>query len=105
MRRRNSASSLRRRSSQSDRPETAPEEDRSRGLWRGMSSNGRTRSESRRRFSLGDQFEEIQNLSRKLSDRRRERRTRELRQKISGPRDVRDGVEEMIRSSNQREQD
>lgn len=65
----------------------------------------RLRSESRRRFSLGDQIEEIQNLPRRLSDRRREKRSSELRQKISGPRDVRDGVEEMLRSGGQRYDD
>lgn len=103
MRRRNSASSLRRRFSQSDRPYTAPDEEPHRSFWRG-SSVKRVRSQSRRRFSLDDQLDEIRGLSRKLSERRREKRTQELRQKISGPRDVRDGVEEMLRSGNHRDQ-
>ena len=105
MRRRNSASSLRRRFSQSDRPYTAPDEDGHRSFWRGSSVHKKNRSQSRRRFSLGDQIEEIQNIPRRLSDRRREKRTQELRQKISGPRDVRDGVEQMIRSGGHRYDD
>ena len=104
MRRRNSASSLRRRFSQSDRPSTAPDEEPHRGFWRGSSVRKSSRAPGRRRFSLDDQLDEIRGLSRKLSERRRERRTQELRQKISGPRDVRDGVEEMLRSGNRKDQ-
>jgi hypothetical protein len=43
--------------------------------------------------SLGDKI----NLPRRLSERRRERRTQELRSKISGPKEVRDGVGDVIR--------
>lgn len=95
---------MRRRFSQSDRPYTAPDEEPQRSFWRGSSANKRTNSQSRRRFSLDEQLDEIRGLSRRLSERRREKRTQELRQKISGPRDVRDGVEEMLRSGNPRDE-
>ncbi|KAL1837565.1 hypothetical protein VTJ49DRAFT_3646 [Mycothermus thermophilus] len=45
------------------------------------------------RAALGDKI----NLPRRLSERRRERRTQELRGMISGPREVRDGVGDVIR--------
>ncbi|KAL6865926.1 hypothetical protein ACO1O0_002025 [Amphichorda felina] len=105
MRRRNSASSLRRRFSQSDRPYTAPDEEVRRSFWRGSSAHKQVQPQRRRRFSLSDSLEEIQSLPRRLSERRREKRSKELRQKISGPIDVRDGVEDMIRSGNPRDRD
>ncbi|KAK1836269.1 hypothetical protein QBC39DRAFT_410958 [Podospora conica] len=37
------------------------------------------------------------NIPRRMSERRREKRTQELRSKISGPREVRDGVGEVLR--------
>jgi hypothetical protein len=41
-------------------------------------------------------------LARRLSERRREKRSEELRQKISGPREVRDGVGDVIRRNSYR---
>lgn len=104
IRRLTSMESFKRRSSQPDRPFTAPEEDESRGFWRGASVRGRIRESSRRRRnSLGESLEELQNLPRRFSERRREKRSRELRQQISGPTEVRDGVEDVIRSGYYRE--
>ena len=103
IRRLTSIESLRRRSNQPDRPFTAPEEDENRGFWRGASVRGRIRESSRRRRnSLGESLEELQNLPRRISERRREKRSRELRQQISGPTEVRDGVEDVIRSGHYR---
>ncbi|TDZ49522.1 hypothetical protein CTRI78_v008115 [Colletotrichum trifolii] len=58
----------------------------------------------RRRFSLSGTLEGLQNIPRQMSERKRERRTQELRQKISGPREVRDGVGEVIRRNTYRDQ-
>lgn len=41
-------------------------------------------------------------LTRRLSDKRREKRSNELRKKISGPREVRDGVVDVIRQDGYR---
>ncbi|CRK26778.1 hypothetical protein BN1708_000588 [Verticillium longisporum] len=100
VRRRKSAESIPR---QSDRPYTSDGTSSSRLLWpaRGR-PRGETPSTPRRRFSVSHTIEEIQGLPRRLSERRRERRTHELRQKISGPREVRDGVGEVVRSGSQR---
>lgn len=104
IRRLTSFESLRRRSNQPDRPFTAPDEEDNRGFWRGSSVRGRIRESSRRRRnSLGESLDELQNLPRRLSERRREKRSRELRQQISGPTEVRDGVEDVIRSGYRRE--
>ncbi|KAJ4145976.1 hypothetical protein LMH87_004807 [Akanthomyces muscarius] len=54
----------------------------------------------RRRFSLSDKLEDIHNIPRFLNDKRREKRTQELRQMISGPTNVRDGVGEVVRRGN-----
>lgn len=45
----------------------------------------------------------LQDLPRRLSERRREKRSRELRQKISLPREVRDGVHDVVRRNNYRD--
>lgn len=104
IRRLSSIESLGRRFSFHDRPSTAPEGDGRRGFWRGSSVHKRIRDSSRRRRnSLGEHFEDIQNLPRRLSERRREKRSRELRQQISGPTEVRDGVEDVIRSGYNRD--
>ncbi|KAH6697574.1 hypothetical protein F5X68DRAFT_5641 [Plectosphaerella plurivora] len=55
------------------------------------------RPERKRRFSLSGTFEELQGLPRRFSEKRREKRTQELRAQISGPREVRDGVGDVIR--------
>ena len=43
------------------------------------------------------------NITRRMSERRREKRTQELRRMISGPREVRDGVGDVIRRNSHRE--
>ncbi|KAM0333142.1 hypothetical protein ACHAQA_001801 [Verticillium albo-atrum] len=102
VRRRKSAESIPR---QSDRPYTSDGTSSSRLMW---PSRGRAREDTpstpRRRFSVSHTIEELQGLPRRLSERRRERRTQELRQKISGPREVRDGVGDVVRSGSQRSQ-
>ncbi|KAK4153903.1 hypothetical protein C8A00DRAFT_14920 [Chaetomidium leptoderma] len=50
---------------------------------------------------LGDRI----NFPRRLSERRREKRTQALRGKISGPREVRDGVGDVIRRNSWRDRD
>ena len=56
------------------------------------------RSERRRLFpTLSNKLEELQSLPRRLSERKREKRSQELRRKISAPKEVRDGVGEVIR--------
>lgn len=50
--------------------------------------------------SLGDKI----NITRRLSERRREKRTQELRGMISGPREVRDGVGDVIRRNTWQQQ-
>ncbi|OAA33806.1 hypothetical protein AAL_01271 [Moelleriella libera RCEF 2490] len=65
---------------------------------------GQTFGKLRRSSSVGGAFEMLPSLTRMWSERKRERRTRELRQKISGPREVRDGVYDMIRSSATKDQ-
>ncbi|KAH8911961.1 hypothetical protein BR93DRAFT_983160 [Coniochaeta sp. PMI_546] len=58
-------------------------------LWRTYSLS-RTLGRGIERYGL-------HNIPRRLSERRREKRSRELRQMISGPREVRDGVGEVIK--------
>lgn len=62
-------------------------------FWRN-STAGRS---STRRFSIGGKLEDIQNIPHRISERRREKRSQRLRQMISGPKVVRDGVGEVIR--------
>lgn len=103
VRQRNSVESLTQPQDGSERPQTAPDVQTRRSFWRGNSVRRRASKEQlRRRSSLGSRLEDIQNLPRRLSDRRREKRTQELRQKISGPTEVRDGVDEVIRTGQSR---
>ncbi|KAI2627364.1 hypothetical protein GGS26DRAFT_138249 [Hypomontagnella submonticulosa] len=78
------------------RPSTAP--DRSnRRVW---DTEKRVDDQGRRLFpSWQDKLEQYrpQNLQRRLSEHRRQKRTEALRQKISGPREVRDGVGEVVK--------
>ncbi|TPX15681.1 uncharacterized protein E0L32_000015 [Thyridium curvatum] len=106
-----SLDSLRRYAAEDGRPFTAPEQrGRSRRyfwqpqtlLARNRSSSSSSRRENKwtRIFpGLGTKLVEYgpANLPRRISERRREKRTRELREKISGPREVRDGVGDVIR--------
>lgn len=94
------------------RPETAPEYQRTpifprkyslAKLRRRGSEDSETESQRlglRRTWSL---TQGMQGLSRRVSERRREKRSDELRKKISAPQDCRDGVENMSRSGGLRE--
>ncbi|KAK2065445.1 hypothetical protein LY76DRAFT_611405 [Colletotrichum caudatum] len=70
-------------------------------------TQGETKGEAvpkrRRRFSISGTLEGLQNLPRQMNERKREKRTQELRQKISGPREVRDGVGDVIRPNTYRD--
>ncbi|KAH7148599.1 hypothetical protein EDB81DRAFT_688564 [Dactylonectria macrodidyma] len=103
MRHRASFDSLRRNFKHDEEIHAVSDGEEKRPFWRRNSMHRRA-SKERRRLSLGSKLEEIQNIPRKISEKRREKRTRELRQKISGPREVRDGVGEVIRSSTFRDQ-
>ncbi|GKT90869.1 hypothetical protein Ct61P_08719 [Colletotrichum tofieldiae] len=94
MRRRSSLDSLRDQSPNSDPYENAD------GQCDNMKEAGPKR---RRRFSISGTLEGLQNLPRQINERKREKRTQELRQKISGPREVRDGVGDVIRRNTYRD--
>lgn len=111
---RGSVGSLRKKASKTERPSTAPDGDvRRRPFWSRSNSlssirgqlasatgNGNAdratppRTSETRRWSMS---QNLGALTRRLSDKRREKRSNELRQKISGPREVRDGVVDVIR--------
>lgn len=95
------------------RPYTAPDSpEPSPSFWRGY---GRSRANGilerpdetpdrldrpeRRRLlpMLSSKLEELQSLPRRLSERKKEKRSQELRRKISAPKEVRDGVGDVIR--------
>ncbi|KAG5656375.1 hypothetical protein KAF25_004651 [Fusarium avenaceum] len=97
MKHRSSFGSLRQSYNDDERPHSADGEVK-KSFWRANSMQRRAIKE-KRRLSLGSKLEELQNLPRKFSERRREKRSQELRQKISGPKEVRDGVGDVIRSS------
>lgn len=94
------------------RPETASEPQRTpifprkyslAKLRRRGSEDSETESQRlglRRTWSL---TQGMQGLSRRVSEKRREKRSDELRKKISAPKDCRDGVEKVIRSGGLRE--
>lgn len=78
------------------RPSTAPDEP-DRRMWQ---DEKRVDDRGHRLFpSWQDKLEQYrpQNLQRRLSEHRRQKRTEALRQKISNPREVRDGVGEVIK--------
>lgn len=106
MRYRDSLSSIRwgRRSSEDQRPSTAPDSSTfakpSRPSRRTWGTEKRFDAQGRRFFpSWQDKLEGYspQALGRRLSERKRQKRSQELRSKISGPREVRDGVGEVIK--------
>ncbi|KAH6652681.1 hypothetical protein BKA67DRAFT_659367 [Truncatella angustata] len=85
------------REKEPDRPSSAPNSRPGRRAWgveKRVDSHGN-------RFFPGWQDKlgqvSIQGLQRRLSEKRREKRSEELRQKISGPREVRDGVGEVTK--------
>jgi hypothetical protein len=84
------------------RPYTAPGDSALRArqfrFWRSPKSS----ADSFRRSGLLPALERI-NIPRRMSERRRERRTQELRRMISSPREVRDGVGDVIRRNSYRE--
>lgn len=116
---RGSVGSLRKKASKTERPSTAPDGDgRRRLFWSrsnslssirgqrvGATGNGSAdratppRASETRRWSMS---QNLGALTRRLSDKRREKRSNELRQKISGPREVRDGVTDVIRQDGYR---
>ncbi|KAK7722630.1 hypothetical protein SLS64_001167 [Diaporthe eres] len=116
---RGSVGSLRKKASKTERPSTAPDgEGRRRLFWSRSNSlssirghhvsatgNGSAdratppRTSETRRWSMS---QNLGALTRRLSDKRREKRSNELRQKISGPREVRDGVVDVIRQDGYR---
>jgi hypothetical protein len=92
-----------------DRPYTAPER-HEKSFWRSPSvrrarSHGGSRSDAQKAETekkgflptISNTIGELGNLSRRFSERRREKRSEVLRRKISGPREVRDGVGDVIR--------
>lgn len=114
MKHRGSVGSLRHARAEDQRPYTAPDQDissRRRHFWQSHSfskenSVNPNKAKKVRLFpGLGNKFEEygLQNLPRRLSERRREKRSNELRQKISAPREVRDGVGDVIRRNSYRD--
>ncbi|KAK8055407.1 hypothetical protein PG993_000634 [Apiospora rasikravindrae] len=103
MRYRDSLSSMRwgRRSSEDGRPSTAPDSSSSPKPSRRTWGAEKRFDAQGRRFFPGWQDKlggySPQALGRRLSERRRQKRSQELRSKISGPREVRDGVGEVIK--------
>jgi hypothetical protein len=116
---RRSMESLTRPPAEDGRPYTSPEQQQQRGrperpytrLWRSLSLKARTGlgpgpSEPGKQGTgflptLGDRI----NFPRRLSERRREKRTQELRRMISGPKEVRDGVGDVIKRNTWRDRD
>ena len=97
-----------------DRPYTAPDQgmrsqhhwfQRSNSMSKFQSNQSQSDSDSvtRSKFlpNLGSKIEKygLHNLPRMISERQREKRSRELRDKISGPREVRDGVGDVIKKN------
>ncbi|KAL7948872.1 hypothetical protein V8C42DRAFT_231422 [Trichoderma barbatum] len=98
VRRKVSSESMKRRQSQNRDPRSIVDAPRKR-FWRRRSVSRGSVTGSRR-FSIGSKLEEIQNIPQKISERRREKRSQRLRTMISGPKEVRDGVGEVIRRGN-----
>ncbi|KAK0635605.1 hypothetical protein B0T17DRAFT_587060 [Bombardia bombarda] len=85
------------------RPYTAPDQSthgRHRWFWQ---SSPKASADSFRRNSFLLGFGSKINITRRVSERRREKRSQELRRIISGPREVRDGVGDVIRRNSYRE--
>lgn len=88
------------------RPSTSTDKSRPPMFWRpgalrrAETADAGTPPRRTRRFSLSDRLEDIPSIPRILNEKRREKRTQELRQMISAPKEVRDGVGEVIRRGN-----
>ncbi|ODA80341.1 hypothetical protein RJ55_03299 [Drechmeria coniospora] len=104
MRRRASADSTRRRASLLDGTSPSPVEGARYRFWQSQIVRRRPSQKRLRRFSISSRFEEMQNLPRVLSERRREKRSQQLRQMISGPKEVRHGVDEVIKTMSTKDQ-
>lgn len=96
MRRRTSTDSYLRRESIRGGTPAAPDVIKRGGYGGGRGLGSRSSQEKMRSRATGRRWQGIHKLPRMLSERRREKRTRQLRQMISGPKDVRDGVREVI---------
>jgi hypothetical protein len=107
MRHRGSMDSFRQSESFDSRPCTAPDggHNGTRHFWRGQRRSASVSEPRKSRIlpAISNTLEGIQNLPRRISERRREKRAQELRQTISGPREVRDGVGEVIRRGSNRD--
>ncbi|KAK4113926.1 hypothetical protein N656DRAFT_706663 [Canariomyces notabilis] len=120
MRFRRSMESLTRIRAEDDRPFSGPDHGQQSGnvnenrngrytrLWRSLSVKARPRLHSHSPAESGSPgflpaLGQKMNLTRRLSERRREKRTQELRGMISAPREVRDGVGDVIRPGTYRE--
>lgn len=94
--------SLMRRSSQDGRPSTAPNQ-AIRPARRTWGTEKRYDSQGRRFFpGWQEKLYGLQGLGRRLSEHRRQKRSDALRGKISGPREVRDGVGDVIKRKSYR---
>lgn len=104
---RGSVGSMRTKKQHKNRPDTAPETPRRGPIfprsysWTRKSRRGSRDSDTdsqgsglRRTWSL---TQSVGGIPRRISEKRREKRSNELRQKISGPLNVRDGVDDVIR--------
>ncbi|KAG5950146.1 hypothetical protein E4U53_005435 [Claviceps sorghi] len=75
------------------------------GFWRRYSLRRRRSTVTlRRSSSLGSRFGGMPSLTRRWNEKRKEKRTQELRQSISRPREVRDGIGEIVRLSSMKNQ-
>ncbi|RFU74405.1 hypothetical protein TARUN_7835 [Trichoderma arundinaceum] len=100
VRRKVSSESIRQRLGRSRDPRSIVVAEPRKRFWRTRSVSRGGSMMGARRFSIGSTLEEIQNIPQMISDRRREKRSQRLRQMISGPKEVRDGVGEVIRRGN-----
>ncbi|KAF4591786.1 hypothetical protein GQ602_002085 [Ophiocordyceps camponoti-floridani] len=96
MRRQSSDHSLIRRESWQGQPCPAPASSLRIPWW--------SRRRGKQRHQRASRLARMSTLPRTLQERRRAKRAQELRKMISGPRDVRDGVREVIESKGAREQ-
>ncbi|KAG5989312.1 hypothetical protein E4U43_004525 [Claviceps pusilla] len=106
MRRRSSDYSLRRQTVRPAKEQRLVSKGNSpKGFWRRYSPRRRRSTIGLGQSSaLGSRFEGMPSLTRRWSEKRREKRTQQLRQTISGPREVRDGVAEVVRLSSMKNQ-
>ena len=113
MKHRRSLESVRQHPPPDTRPYTAPDMDsphRSLFFWRspsqsrtGLKEKEKEKAEGEAKTNFLPALGGKMNIPRRLSERRREKRGKELRQLISGPSEVRDGVRDVIRRSSYHE--